>query len=154
MMTNELDRAIATINRHLLYSKLCAIFIQNGNVKSCLQMMGIDLDTADEEPTQQMNSQLNTPPELSPPSPDNSESSTSETTSLYMETNEESPPPETGSSSSNVETTQPPMDEKPKRRGRKKKKEVEKRGDEFDEAYRKAYSEVMKDDDKNGQTNG
>jgi len=128
-MTNELDRAIATINRHLLYSKLCSVFIQNGNAKSCLQMLGIDLDNADEEPTQEMDTRFSAPsetPQLEP---------------APLETNKE---PQT--------SEEPTPVEKPKKRGRKKKEEVP-RNDEFDEAYKKAYSEAMKDD-KDGQTNG
>jgi hypothetical protein len=147
-MTNELDRAIATINRHLLYSKLCTVFIQNGNAKSCLQMLGIDLDNADEEPTQEMDTELLQPSETPLPSPDNTGTlETNERTHQLepapLETNKE---PQTSE-----ETTSPPV-EKPKRRGRKKKEEVP-RNDEFDEAYKKAYSEAMKDD-KDGQTNG
>jgi len=142
-MTNELDRAIATINRHLLYAKLCAVFIQNGNPKSCLQMMGIDLDTADEEPTP------SAPPEL--PSPDNVEPSSLETST--EPTQNEPPSPSEISPSPSTNSTESSNNEKPKRRGRKKKREVLDNQDEFDEAYKKAYSEVMKDD-RNGQTNG
>jgi len=151
-MTNELDRAIATINRHLLYAKLCAVFIQNGNVKSCLQMMGIDLDSADEEPMTGVNTQLPSQQETPSVPPDTIESLQSQY-ELSSQSNDNIESSPIGTDTETLPSEDPPLEEKPKKRGRKKKKEVAENQDEFDEAYKKAYSEALKDD-KNGQTNG